>query len=220
MSQENTSDSPEMIALNNVINKLQVYMDRNNQTLHGLASTMGFAYQPFYRLVTKKHLPTISSLGLIATHLNCSIAELTHENIFLDICSYENILDDLTAENNSKYRIYIPYEEYIKHLRSHFFALKCQKVQYGKVDKEVYLDELFQLFFSTDDFFMDGIYLVQYHGEKVLMNVLSISSKFVVIEENNQEVKIDIESLKVIAKLFSYLEIIDRKIPKVFGTKR
>ncbi|MCC2645852.1 MAG: hypothetical protein K0R94_1630, partial [Burkholderiales bacterium] len=56
----------EVTVLDNVINKLQVYMDQNGQTLYGLASTMGFAYQPFYRLMTKKHLPTLNSLSIIA----------------------------------------------------------------------------------------------------------------------------------------------------------
>src|SRR5690349_12135949 len=108
---DSSNISCEHIALTNVINKLQIYMDQNKQTLHGLAATMGFSYQPFYRLITKKHMPTISSLGLIASHLNCSIAEVTSENIFIDINCYKNIDANFNAANNNKCRVYIPYEK-------------------------------------------------------------------------------------------------------------
>ncbi|MFN8769532.1 MAG: hypothetical protein ACK5Z5_01255 [Neisseriaceae bacterium] len=219
MVKENLENSPENVALNNVINKLQIYMDKNKQTLYGLATTMGFAYQPFYRLVTKKHLPTISSFGLIASHLNCSISELANENIFIDICCYTNMSADLNDESGEKCRVYISYQEYQKYLSNRFFAVKCQDIVYNEINKVVNLGTLYHLFYCVDSFLIDGIYLVKDNDKKKLINVLSISSKFLIIEENGKEVKVDIEQIQPIAKLFSYLELNNDKTTKLFGIK-
>lgn len=211
--------SPENIALNNVINKLQIYMEKNKQTLHGLATTMGFSYQPFYRLMTKKHLPTISSLSLIASHLNCSIAELTHNDVFIDISYYHTLSVNLDEESKKKCRIYIPYEQYYMYLNCHFFAIEYQNenIQYVTLAD---LDKMYQLFYSIDNISMDGLFLVNYNSQNVLINVMSASSKYVVVEENKKEHKIDIKLIKPIAKFFSYLELTKYNMNKVFGVRK
>lgn len=219
MSNLNSDSSPEMVALNNVINKLQIYMDRNKQTLHGLATTMGFAYQPFYRLMTKKHLPTISSFGLIASHLNCSIAELSHENVFLDINYYSDISEYLKRENSETCRIYIPYEQYRNHLNSSFFAIQSKQKNIKDKCAANSHGQLYELFYSVDNILMDGTFLAEYKDKKILINVLSISSKFIIIEENSTEVKVDIKLITPIAKFFSYLELTSHNTTKLFGIK-
>ena len=102
---KNVGTNIEEKTIDNIIEKLTVYMDRNNQTMHGLATTMGFSYQPFYRLMTKKSLPTITSLASISKYLNCTISQLTDENIFLDIKSFDSIANYLIAKSNKNIRI-------------------------------------------------------------------------------------------------------------------
>lgn len=215
MEESNLKHTPEDIALNNVINKLQIYMEQTNQTLHGLATTMGFTYQPLYRLMTKKHLPTISSLGLIATHLKCNISELTSENIFIDINCYSDMAANFNTKSNTKCRAYIPYKEYSVLLQHSFFAVKDKNTN----NKMTSNDNIYQLFYHVDSILMDGLFLVNYNSKKTLITVLSVSSKYIVIEEKNQEVKIDIKSIQPIAKFFSYLELTRDDNVKFIGVK-
>lgn len=212
MSELNTKNSPDEVALDNAIYKLKIYMDRTKQTLHGLANTMGFAYQPFYRLMTKKHIPTISSFGIIASHLNCTISELTNDTFFLDINYFQNITDDLSQETENKCRVYIPHEKYKNYLHEYFFALSTKAIKNNTTQENLYY-----LFYLSKNINIDGTFLVKHNNKIKIINVLSVSSKFIVIEDNQQEIKIDLNEITPIAKLFSYLEINKDNDTKLFG---
>ena len=212
MSELNTKNSPDEIALDNAIYKLKIYMDRTKQTLHGLANTMGFAYQPFYRLMTKKHIPTISSFGIIASHLNCTISELTNDTFFLDINYFQNIMDDLSQETENKCRVYIPHEKYKNYLHEYFFALSTKAIKSNAAQENLYY-----LFYLSSKINIDGTFLVKHNNKIKIINVVSVSSKFIVIEDNHQEIKIDLNEITPIAKLYSYLEINKNNDTKLFG---
>ena len=206
-------NSPDIEALDNAIYKLKVYMNKTNQTLYGLASTMGFKYQPFYRLITKRHTPSISSFGLIASHLNCTISELIDNTFFLDINYYTNLPNNFDEDIQYKCRIYIPHDKYQDYIHETFFALSTNVFEYNKS----YENNLFYLFFKTSHINIDGSFLVEYQTTIKIINVISVSSTYITIEEDGQEKKINLQLIRPIAKLFGYVEINSHKHTKLFG---
>lgn len=187
--------------LDNVINKLQISMDQNDQTLYGLASKMGFSYQPFYRIITKKHLPTIDSLVMIAKHFDCSVSELINEKIFCDVQLFSKVNDLIKQQLKSIIRIYVPYAEFIPLIKKEFFCLE------DIPDKEILNTKASNIyvFYKTNTIEMDGIFLVHYQNKIRLLNIVSVSSKYIVIEEDKQEIKIEQCAIQTIAKFFNFL---------------
>lgn len=196
--------------IDNVINKLQIHMEQNKQNLHSLAAKMGFAYQPFYRLLTKRHLPTINSLDIIAKHLNCTLGELVHEDIFTDLPSFNNINNVFTEDHNSTIRMYLSCEQFAPLMNAKFFAVKFNPSSISE-SKEV-LAHYYQIFYCIDSVNIDGIFLINYKAKNILLDVLSISSKFIVTEIKGEEVKIDVNEIKPIGKFFNYLTITEQNI--------
>src|SRR6185437_5617204 len=160
----------EVTVLDNVINKLQVYMDQNKQTLYGLASTMGFAYQPFYRLITKKHLPTLNSLSVIAAHFNCSVSELIHEDVFVDVDCFSSFDDAASAIKTSKIRIYIPYNQFLPLIHSNFFTTKAGASDQTGKQKNTEMPSIINgnaIFYRVDNINIDGVFLVNYNSKNI-----------------------------------------------------
>src|SRR6185437_1496994 len=210
----------EVTILDNVINKLQVYMDQSKETLYGLASTMGFAYQPFYRLITKKHLPTLNSLSVIAAHFNCSVSELIHEDIFVDIDCFSNFDDAVAAVKTPKIRIYIPYNQFLPLIHNNFFAMKVFASDQTGKQKQTEVQKVAgssSIFYRVDTINIDGIFLVNYKSKNMLIEVLSISSKYIVAILDGKETKIDITGIKPIAQFFSGLTLINKNQPIIVG---
>ncbi|HMT02564.1 MAG TPA: helix-turn-helix transcriptional regulator [Burkholderiales bacterium] len=92
----------ELTLINNIIDKLQIDMEKNNQTLYSLSTTLGFEYQPFYRLIKNKKLPTISTLAMITEHLGCSIEELISDKVYIDIHLINNLKEISTLSSSPK----------------------------------------------------------------------------------------------------------------------
>lgn len=208
--------------LDNVINKLKLSMIQNNQNLHELASSMGFSYLAVYRLFSKKHLPTINSLELIASNLNCTVSELIDNRIFLNIKCF-NSINDKVKNNIPEYmiRVYINYNEFSSLIANNFFAI------IGYLEKTSFLrensifdfksEDYYAIFYDTDKIDIDGQFLVEYNSQKLILNILSVSSKYVIVLENDVETKIDLNLIKPIAKFFNYVEIRD---PKIYEGKK
>jgi hypothetical protein len=200
-------------AIDNAIYKLKIYMIKNNQNLHSLSNNMKFDYQPFYRLITKYTTPTLFSLGMIASHLNCTISELISDKFFLDINCYNSLPQNFDEDIQYKCRIYIPNDKYKDYTDETFFVLNTKLFEDNKSSE----NNLFYLFYKILNINTDGIFLVEHEGKIKIMNVVSISSKFIIIEEYNNEVKINLEELEPIAKLFDYVEINNKDNNKLFG---
>ncbi len=213
----------EVTVLDNVINKLQVYMDQNKQTLYGLASTMGFAYQPFYRLITKKHLPTLNSLTIIAAHFDCSVSELIHEDIFIDINCFDSFDDAALMKETSKIRVYIPYKQFLPLTHNSFFAVKApaseQTSKQNKGEVQLIANGC-SVFYRLDYINIDGIFLINYKSKNMLIEVLSVSSKYIVALLNGKETKIDVHSIRPIARFFSGLALINKNQPIIVGVTK
>jgi transcriptional regulator with XRE-family HTH domain len=210
----------EATILDNVINKLQIYMDQNKQTLYGLAAKMGFAYQPFYRLMTKKHLPTLNSLTIIASHFDCSVSELIHEDVCIDVDCFDNFADAISKKKAPKVRTYIPYNKFLPIMNSNFFAVKAHVPWHGYEQSgsdHKPADNKYAVFYRVDTISIDGVFLVNYKSKDVLLEVLSVSSKYIIALLNGKETKIDVDSIKPIAHFFSYLTLMKRSQPVVVG---
>lgn len=215
--------SQEVTVLDNVINKLQVYMDQNDQTLYGLASTMGFAYQPFYRLMTKKHLPTLNSLSVIADHFDCTVSELIHEDVFVDIDCFNNLEDATISADSSRIRVYIPYNDFLPLMYSAFFAVKVGvsgQISKQKNEKVQSIYNSSAIFHRVDSISIDGVFLVNYKSKNILLEVLSISSKYVIAILEGKETKIDTSTIKPIAQFFSYLSLVNKSQPVIIGVTK
>lgn len=203
-------------ALDNIVNKLQIYLRRTNQTLYGLAASMGFQYQPLYRIMSKKHIPTIVSVELIAKYFKCTVAELIQEKVFLDIKYYDDFSQILNISNVDTCRIYISYVTYLPLIQYNFFAVK-----HNNILAKNGLYQTYQIFYYIDKFLLGGKYLVEHNGQKIIINILSISSKEIIVETStNQEEKIDISLIKPIAKFFNTFEVYDDNLSVSIGIKQ
>ncbi len=203
-------------ALDNIVNKLQIYLRRTNQTLYGLAASMGFQYQPLYRIITKKHIPTIVSVELIAKYFKCTVAELIQEKVFLDIECYDDFSQIFNINKVDMCRIYIPYTAYLPLIQYNFFAVKYSNISAKNASHHTY-----QVFYSIDKLLLNGEYIVEYNGQKVIMNILGISSKEITVKtSSNQEKKIDTSLIKLIAKFFNTFEIYDGNLSVSIGVKQ
>lgn len=198
-------DNKKEDVIDNVIIKLKMHMDHNKQTLFGLAAKMGFSYQPFYRLFTKKHLPTINSLNMIASYFDCNIQELIDSKIFIDIDCY--LSDEDYCKNKKQkevIRIYINYNEYLSLINKTFFAIKISHVLEHDFPISYY-----KIFYQTDNFNSDGSYLLKYNAKNVFLKIVNISSSYVTAIINDKETKITLDKIKAIAKFYNYLELVN-----------
>lgn len=178
--------------IDNVINKLQMYMKKTGMNLHNLASTIGFQYQPFYRLIKNKRLPAMSSLIIIANYLNYSLGDLLSDKIKIEI----NILNDLKEFNDLSKKqalgeVKIPYKDVHKYVCSAFYGLNISKVEHALIAKICVI---------VDSIDTDGDYIVKYKNKITTLKVISISSTFIVIEDNTQEIKVPINDIRPIAR--------------------
>jgi len=195
-------------SIDNITQKLQIHMQRNNQTMHGLASSMGFDYQPFYRLMTKKSLPTISSLNHIAEKLNCSISELLADHIFLDVPGFTSIENFLANKSSTSIRIYIT-TDMLRDM-DECIAIKTdipdENHQLNNIDFHLNTN-VYQLFTVTSKINIDGFFLVKYRKQITMLEVVSISSKVIMAIVDGKIVQIPTEDLEAYVKFITYIEL-------------
>lgn len=193
----------ELALVNNVAKKLEIYMQRNNQTIFSLAKLMNIDRQPFYRIINRKNVPTISSLFIIASNLNCSIQELISKFIFIDIPIYE---DFNNKSMNSSYRIYISCDDYLDISSYELFGIKV-------------FNEL-KIYYKVNNFINDGNYIVNYNSQILEMEILSAGSNLIIALIENKEQRINTQQIKPIAKQYKITPIIidsfSTSIPTIF----
>ena len=197
----------------NIITKLQFYMKRSNQTIHGMATKMGFAYQPFYRLMTKKSPPTLYSIYNIASNLECSVSELIDKTIFLDVNSYCSIEDYATKKkSNKKIRVYCSLELANEIEDKEIFITESNitddKVLYPINNIEYYLNtNIYQLYIGTNKVILDGVFLVKYQNKIQLLNVINASSSVINVTYENKIQQIRVQDIDVYAKFCSFINL-------------
>lgn len=184
------------IIVDNIISKLNIYMEKNNQTLFNLATSLGFAYQPFYRLIKNRNIPNIASLITMSRHFGYTVEELVSDKIIVEINIYNNIADLSLKHAVSRAKIYIPVDKYMPLINKSFIGIKQRNTTLSTID-------LCDIYTLEDHIHLDGNYLVNYQNQLVTFNVISSSSKFIIIEQNNKEERIAVNDLQPIAKLLS-----------------
>ncbi len=194
--------------IDNVIDKLNLIMQREHLTMHGLAIKMAFEYQPFYRLMTQKCVPNLSSLQAVAKNLNCSTAELLAIDNFIDIPAYNNMNDFITNKGESSIRIYLKSAE-IDH--NNFFAIKVQNdnvPNYQINDHDFGVKQrLYQLYIISNTCNTDGFFLVHYNNELINLNVISVSSTTIFAYKNKKKLNIPVEQLTIYGRFFKFIEL-------------
>lgn len=209
----NNALSPKEAALiDNIISKLQIHMEKTQQTLFSLSATLGFEYQPFYRLMKNRKLPTISSIAMITEHLQCSIDDLISDKILVEI----NLVDSMESMQNLELsnltKIYMPIKEYLPYIHNSFVALKVESIEHLKI-------EYYKLYCKTNQINTDGRFIARYQEEFVELNVISTSSTFVIIEENGNEERIPQNQIEPVAKFCNNLLMFEANNAYLQGVK-
>jgi transcriptional regulator with XRE-family HTH domain len=194
--------------IENVINKLQVYMKKHNMTLHNLATTIGFCYQPFQRLIKNKRLPAMSSLIMIANYLNYTLGDLLSDKICLDV----NIIDEMSKVEVEKSgqigKAVIQYDLIAAYATAQIIGFKTFKHEYAN---------FIRIFAMIDRIDSDGEFIVNYMNKIVTLVVTSVSSKFIIVESNKEEKKIAIEEIRPIARFIGDAILIDEEVNYING---
>lgn len=201
-------NSIEVKDIDNVIQKLQIHMQLNNQSMHGIANSIGLDYQPFYRLMTKKSLPTVGSLDHIAQKLNCTIAELIADDTFLDTQSFTSIENFLANKPAELIRVYVK-AEVLQDIG------KCIAIKTNINAVETHLSNIsyilntnvYQLFTITKKINVDGFFLVKYKKKITVLEVISTSSKIIIIKWDKNIIQVPIEDLEAYARFVTYIEL-------------
>lgn len=181
----------ELKIVENIAKKLERYMIENNQTIFSLAKQMEFDRQPFYRVIHRKGLPTLTTISLISKLIKCSIHELISDYTFIDIKTYKDITLNKKMETR---RIYLMEDDYQYIKNYDVFGIKSS--------------ENLKIYHKTDKFINDGIYVVKYNSEITEMDILSAGSKFVIAHIAKKEERIDSSLLTTIAKQYKTAPII------------
>lgn len=202
----------ETVLVDNIINKINIYMQKNNQTLFNFATKLGFAYQPFYKLVNSRGLPNLSSLATLANRLGYTVDELVSDKVIVEINIYNDLKEVGKILTPERAKIYLSADKYIKVIQNELIAVK-----FG--DDNFIGCGLYKIFSLSSIFENDGEYLVVYCDKISLMNVISTSSKFIAVEQNNNEIKIPLNEVISIGKLFDNCLMYEPDITFATGKK-
>ena len=189
--------------------------------MHEMATKLGFAYQPFYRLMNKKTPPTLYSLYNIAQNLKCSIAELVdNKTIFFDVNCYQDFEFYFEKKQpNNKIRIYLPLEILDDVEYGELFTIKSEIAENKIINLinglKYHLDlNTYQLFVSTKKIFLDGIFLIFYDNRLQLVNVINASSTIITINYENSIRELKVQDILVYAKFISFVNISNNNLLK------
>jgi hypothetical protein len=173
----------ELDLVNNVAQKLEIYIRQYDTTVFALAKKMKMDKQSFYRIVNRKNVPTIFSLFTIASSLNCTIQELIAKNVFIDIDTFTDIY---MSEKFRKCRIYISNEKYESINGNEIVGIAGEKI--------------IDVYYICDQFISDGTYIIKIGTTIKNMDIISVGSKFVIAEINSKEERFNTAEITPIAK--------------------
>lgn len=181
----------ELDLVNNVAQKLEIYMQENSLTIFSLAKAMNIDKQLFYRVINKRNVPTIPTLITMASNMNCSIQELISKQLFIEVDIYNDIY---MLEKQTTRRAYISYEEYTTINGNKIVGIENV--------------ESIDVYFLTEKFSSDGIYIVKKGLELSKLEILSVGSKFMIADVKGEEKKINSTDFDPIAKLLTVAPIV------------
>ena len=205
-----TLSEREINIIDNMINKLRIYMVHNNERLLGLSILLGFTYQPFYRLMKSRKIPDSSSMAALAERLDCSIGELINDQIFLDIPVVTSAANPDISKSKEKIKLSFPIATYMPHVRRDFFAIKMKQLQLPNI-------KYYNVYFKTDEIISDGVFIVNYQENIVELNIVSVGSKFIFVELDNEEKRIPRSDVQPLAMLFNSAIVTDANCNYIYG---
>lgn len=204
----------ELDVIHNIRTKLEIYMEKNNQSLFALASAFGFEYQPVQRLMKGSNTPNISSMSMIAENLNCTISELISDQMLINIKLVDSYQDFIDQNINEVADVYININEYMRKIDSDFFAIS------SNITNEEEQPKRYRLYSTCSEIVKEGVYLVEYENKLLELNVISTSSQFIISEKNKVEQRIYQKDISPKAEFISKLIIFGSKCKYLTGVKK
>lgn len=196
-------------SIENVTKKLQIYLNENNLSVLKLSQLIGMKYQTLKRIVELEEsadsLPNISSIILLATFFKCTLAELIDNKLILNARCFESLDNYLNNKQFSILKIYIPIEQY-KHQKNikSIFVINVPSAE----KNEIFVNDIpykspttsIQAFVEMNNVEYDGFYIAKINNKIKMVNVLSVSSSFIMIEEVKKINKIEKNKVEIFAK--------------------
>lgn len=196
--------------LNNLSLKLKRYLSDNNLSILQLSKISDIKYQTLKRLVITDNvesLPNIASIHALATYFKCSISELLDDKVKISIKMFTSIDAYLQQSSLCSVNVFLPIEQVTKITNNNtIFAIQSNTSE--QKDLVIYDIEykncvqVVQIFVEMDHLEYDGYYLARINNSCSVIKVISVSSSFLIIEENNKEIKINRETIHIIAKYY------------------
>lgn len=199
-------------AIENVSKKLQIYLDEHNLSVLKLSQLIDVKYQTLKRIVEIDNvdsLPNISSIISLARFFDCSLSELLDDKIILPIKCYSSLEAYLNQKASNVIKIYIPISQYKEYKNIKFlFAINIVDV---KVTDKLLINGIpyicptnnIQLFIGMNNVEYDGYYIAKFNNKINIINVISVSSSFLMVEEGENINKIAKDQIEIIAKYIS-----------------
>lgn len=200
------------IALVNLSKKMQMYLAENKLSILKLAQKVpDIKYQTLKRIVEfggEGSLPNITSLIALADFFGCSISALLSDCVTLPINCYPSIEDFWSNHNAKIIQLNIPIDECYPKRYDNIFSIQedHSSIKYpaGKIDiipKEIV--NMIQIFAKMSKVEYDGYYIVEAENELKTLKVVSVSSKSLMVENNNQIINIETSKVKILAKFIN-----------------
>lgn len=182
--------------VDNIANKLAILLYKNKITILMLSKLLYIDKQPLYRIMKREHIPNIFFLERIASYLNCSVAELIDDKFFLDIKVFNDLNMDL-KKHNKNYRVYIHDINFNDKIDYQFF---------GVLHKSS-----IKIFYKVEKIVTDGFYIYTDNNVLKEINVISAGTTVILALENSKEIRLNPHELKVNAKLYRTVSIIEHE---------
>lgn len=193
-----TMTKQEKDIANNVVNKLQLILDKKRINILALSGLLKVDKQALYRLMRGEHIPSLVFLEKITDYLNCTFSELISEKLFLDINVYSNC-DFINNVEHNNYRIYFQDKQFNHIVNNDFF---------GILDKTI-----IKVFYKADKILNDGYYLIHDKNSNVIkeIDIISVGRNLIIAIIDGEEVRLELEDIDIKAKLYKTLSIIQNK---------
>lgn len=186
----------------NVVNKIELFIKSNNMNLHTFANSLGFQYQPFYRLIKQKRVPNITSLVAISNHLGYAFEDLISDKIYTQLFIIED-LQKITSKPTSNYQIFLPFVLHVKYLNEKLFCIIDKKISKEYQIKEIY--------YTIDKITEDGKYLILINGSIEFIQIINLNSKNITIQNEDSIKILSYDEFQPIARLVGMVAINNTK---------
>lgn len=191
-------------ALKNISKKLRKYMIENQVSILKLSQKVpDIKYQTLKRIVEfdeNESLPNVSSLMSLAKFLNCNLPELLSDFISLEIKCYTSIDKFFLEKTHKIIKLQIPIDDCFTRKPESIFAIEANSFNIKNIATNSSRVQTINVFAKMQDVEYEGYYIALINENAKFLNVLSVSSTQLTIEEDGQITMISKSSILIIAK--------------------